>query len=326
MKELTMKKDMQVSQLKEHPRNKEYFADIKDSNPAFWLEFKDSIKRFGIIEPLLVNKTTKEIRSGNQRWKAAIELGIETVPVVFVDDSASDDEIGEMIASNVFRRQIDPFALFEYIAQLRKGHLGNLKKGVADGVNSSIDVRKQTHKDSSFVSAADIWKSLTDEQQDELRAKFETDMNRSEGKLIAELRQIESEKIEAMEEYQRARAAAAESAERENAKQEAIERLESEIRVLKSRDVEEELAERDAQIRALEKQKAALKKKLAEPDLNKVLDDCIKEQRNVSIKLADIFKHKEGLDGDKLQELGNLMAATMATIRNNGKTVLQIGE
>jgi hypothetical protein len=329
MKELSLKKEMKISQLKEHPRNKELFSDIKDTNPAFWLEFKDSIKRFGVIEPLLVNKKTKEIRSGNQRFLAAIELGLETVPVVLVDDDADDDEIGEMIASNVFRRQIDPFKLFEYIAELRKGHHGNIKKGVvgADDSGASVEeAAKTTHKDRTFVSASDIWNTLTNEQKEELKHKFDSEFNRSEGKLIAELRRIEAEKLEAMEKYKELVDTKKSIEEREQAKDEMIQQLQDQIDVLKSRDVEEELAARDAQIRTLENAKAKLKKKLQEPDLNKVLADCIDLQRKVSVKLSDILKHKNDLEQDKLTELGELLMVTMATVRNDGRVVLQIGE
>src|SRR6056297_2372092 len=172
MKDFTMKKEMPISEIAEHPRNKEYFTDIKDSNPAFWLEFVDSIKRFGIIEPILVNQSTKYIRSGNQRYKAAIELGFETVPVVLVDDSASDNEISEMIASNVFRRQIDPFKLFDYIAELRKGSSSVAKPGTANSglpSNTAQNAAQTVHKKTEFVSAADIWHTFTEDQKEELR-------------------------------------------------------------------------------------------------------------------------------------------------------------
>lgn len=330
MKELTLKKETPVSEIKEHPRNKEYFRDIKDDNPAFWLEFLDSIRRFGIIEPLLVNKTTKEIRSGNQRYKAALELGLETVPVVFIDDDTGDDEIAEMIASNVFRRQIDPFKLFDYIAELRVGHYGFKKSKLTNNTEDAIgisseDASKATHKDKQFVSAADIWQTLDDEQKEELKQRFAGELGHSEGKLIAEMRKIEAEKLEAEEKYRELTDTTRSIEEREKAQREMVAQLQAEIDELKSRDVEEELAARDAQIRALEKQKATLNKKLKEPDLNKVLEDCIKGQRDVSVKLSDILRHKDQLNGERLQELGRLMSATLATIRNNGVSVKQIG-
>ena len=69
-------------------------------------------------------------RGRNQRLKAAIELELETVPVLLVDETTSDDEIRKMISSNVFRRSIDPFAMFEYIGRLRKPSSGT-KKGMS---------------------------------------------------------------------------------------------------------------------------------------------------------------------------------------------------
>jgi hypothetical protein len=321
MKELELKQEMSVKDIAEHPKNKDYFSDISDSNPGFWLEFKDSITRFGIIEPLLVNRKTKYIRSGNQRYKAACELGLKTVPVILVDDDAADDEISMMIASNVYRRQLDPFKLFEYVAELRKGHQGNPHDPHPGA--SQKEIRDKVHKKKNFVSASDIWATLTDEQKEELKERFKGEFNMSEGELIKALRKIESEKIEAMEEYKIAKAAAADSERRAQATQAALERLQNEIEILK--DAKEEIAIRDAQIRALEKQKASLKKKLREPDINKILSDCITSQRDVSTKLSDILKHKEALDPNKVKELGELIAATIATIRNNGVSVLQIG-
>jgi len=195
-----------------------------------------------------------------------------------------------------------------------------------DPTKSETEIEKTVRKDRRFVLASDIWATLDDEQKEELRQRFAGEFNHSEGKLIAELRQMEADKLEAMEKYKDLTDEAKSLEERELVKAEMIEKLQSEIDVLKSRDVEEELAARDAQIRTLEKQKAALNKKLKEPDLNKTLEDCIKRQRDVSVILSNIFKNKSDLDAKLLSELGVLMMATMATIRNDGRTVLQIGD
>jgi hypothetical protein len=45
---------------------------------------KRSIQEFGFVEPIVVNKPTMEVLGGNQRAKAAIELGVTEVPAVFV--------------------------------------------------------------------------------------------------------------------------------------------------------------------------------------------------------------------------------------------------
>ena len=147
---MNYKENMAVSKLMEHPENKKLFKDIKETNPTFWLEFLDSIRQDGIIEPLIVNKNTMQVRSGNQRLKAALELGLETVPVLLIDETTTDDEIRKMISSNVYRRTIDPFAMFEYIGRLRKK---------SDFQKSSREVAKEVHKKTTFVKASDIWRT-----------------------------------------------------------------------------------------------------------------------------------------------------------------------
>jgi hypothetical protein len=44
----------------------------------------NSIEQFGILEPLMVSSKGKVIVSGHGRWEAAKQLGMETVPVMYV--------------------------------------------------------------------------------------------------------------------------------------------------------------------------------------------------------------------------------------------------
>lgn len=59
--------------------------------PHNYNEIKGNIAKHGIIEPLLVNKKTNVIISGNLRYQIAVELGIKEVPVVY-----DEIEEGEM--------------------------------------------------------------------------------------------------------------------------------------------------------------------------------------------------------------------------------------
>ncbi len=58
----------------------------------------NSIKRFGFTSPIVANKD-HTILAGHTRWKAAKQIGLETVPVVYVDLSPVDAEL-LMIADN----------------------------------------------------------------------------------------------------------------------------------------------------------------------------------------------------------------------------------
>lgn len=67
---------IKVQLLREHPRNKEFFDDIEGER---WKDFVESIKTSGIIVPLVVTRDYTVV-SGNQRLRAAKELGLEEVP------------------------------------------------------------------------------------------------------------------------------------------------------------------------------------------------------------------------------------------------------
>jgi hypothetical protein len=63
-----------------------------------------SIERFGFAAPIVARRETREIIAGHTRWKAAQKLGLERVPVRFLDVSESeahllalaDNRLGEL--------------------------------------------------------------------------------------------------------------------------------------------------------------------------------------------------------------------------------------
>jgi site-specific DNA-methyltransferase (adenine-specific) len=79
-----------------------------DDNPRFNDEsvagVMNSIEIYGFASPIIARKETRQIIAGHTRWKAANELGLETVPVRFMDVTASqarqlavaDNKLGEV--------------------------------------------------------------------------------------------------------------------------------------------------------------------------------------------------------------------------------------
>lgn len=53
---------------------------------------KESLKKFGFVEPLIVNKRTNTLCGGHQRLKAAESIGFVEVPIVEVDLSLSEEK------------------------------------------------------------------------------------------------------------------------------------------------------------------------------------------------------------------------------------------
>ena len=81
-----------------------------------------------------------------------------------------------MIASNVYRRTIDAFSMFEYIGKLRNDVTNVTYRDIAKATQPTQEqaarlipglistprykIAKEIHKDKSFISAADIFNKL----------------------------------------------------------------------------------------------------------------------------------------------------------------------
>ena len=94
-RETSMRKNSNAEAVKEEEPGKEYMMKLslidpngeqprKDFNQEQIAELADSIKRYGVLQPLLVQKKGEryEIIAGERRWRAAKEAGIKEVPVV----------------------------------------------------------------------------------------------------------------------------------------------------------------------------------------------------------------------------------------------------
>lgn len=73
------------------------------------LELSDSIKQFGVLQPLLVRKRKDyyEIIAGERRWRAAKMAGVKEVPVIIKD--YTEQEIVEIsLIENIQRENLNP--------------------------------------------------------------------------------------------------------------------------------------------------------------------------------------------------------------------------
>ena len=101
------------------------------------LELADSIKQFGVLQPLLVRKRKDyyEIIAGERRWRAAKLAGIKEVPVIVKD--YTEQEIVEIgLIENIQRENLNPIE--EAMAFKRLLEEFNLKQDeVAERVSKS---------------------------------------------------------------------------------------------------------------------------------------------------------------------------------------------
>lgn len=109
----------------------------KNFNEDSLVELADSIKQFGIIQPLVVQKKEGyyEIIAGERRWRAAKMAGIKEVPVIIKE--YSNEEVMEIaLIENIQREDLNPIEEALAYKHLLKEY--NLKQDeVAEKVSKS---------------------------------------------------------------------------------------------------------------------------------------------------------------------------------------------
>lgn len=72
----------------------------RDISESSFEGLKESLKKFGFTQPLVVNRKTGNLVSGHQRLKAANALGMTHVPVVYVDLSVAEEKALNVTLNN----------------------------------------------------------------------------------------------------------------------------------------------------------------------------------------------------------------------------------
>ena len=82
-------------------------------------ELADSIREHGLIQPLLVRKSTNgyEIVAGERRWRAARKIGIKEIPAI-VRELSDEENMLLAIIENMQREDLDPIEEAEGISQM----------------------------------------------------------------------------------------------------------------------------------------------------------------------------------------------------------------
>ena len=93
--------DVEVEKLQPHPKNPTVYGQDEDVS-----DLVDLIKMSGnkIVERLIVTKDLVII-SGHRRWKAAMKLGMQTVPCEFVSYESPEDELLNLFMYNAKREK-----------------------------------------------------------------------------------------------------------------------------------------------------------------------------------------------------------------------------
>lgn len=165
-----------VNELKAHPRNSEFFDDMTGDA---WKAFIESIKTSGVIEPVVITPD-KVIISGHQRVRACKELGIADVLTDMRDYSDEDKILKDLIETNIRQRGIgnpNPVKLGRCIKELERiygvehgGNHGNqyqvatpkvsdlpTQEQLADMIGISVDTLSNYKKLTELVPELQDW-------------------------------------------------------------------------------------------------------------------------------------------------------------------------
>ena len=107
IEKIVEKKGVETLKITEVEPNRE--QPRKNFNEDALLELSDSIKQYGVIQPLIVQKKGDhyEIIAGERRWRAAKMAGIKEIPVIIKD--YSDQQVMEIsLIENIQREDLNP--------------------------------------------------------------------------------------------------------------------------------------------------------------------------------------------------------------------------
>lgn len=107
IEKIVEKKSVETLKITEVEPNRE--QPRKNFNEDALLELSDSIKQYGVIQPLIVQKKEDhyEIIAGERRWRAAKMAGIKEIPVIIKD--YSDQQVMEIsLIENIQREDLNP--------------------------------------------------------------------------------------------------------------------------------------------------------------------------------------------------------------------------
>ena len=136
VKEVVVKEPAEVKvRISQVEPNKEQPRKYCDEDAL--IELSESIKQYGVLQPLLVQKKDNyyEIIAGERRWRAAKLAGVKEIPVVIKD--YSDQEVMEIaLIENIQREDLNPIEEAQAYQRLIKDY--RLKQDeVAEKVSKS---------------------------------------------------------------------------------------------------------------------------------------------------------------------------------------------
>lgn len=125
----------------------------RDFNEEALRELADSIREFGILQPLIVSKLEKEVEAGSvveyeliageRRLLAAKMLGLPTVPVVIRQAGADVEKLEMAVTENLQREDLNPIESARAMAKLQD-QFGMTQREIATRLGKSREAVSNT--------------------------------------------------------------------------------------------------------------------------------------------------------------------------------------
>lgn len=94
-------------EIKAHPRNQQIYADDPDE------EMVEDIRLNGIRTPIVCDVKTKYVISGRRRHKAALSLGMQTMPVIWREYENEEQAVEAIVMHNAYRKKTERQIMLE---------------------------------------------------------------------------------------------------------------------------------------------------------------------------------------------------------------------
>ena len=163
---------VEVSKIKENPYQPRTFFREEDIN-----SLADSIKKYGILQPLVVTKVEKddeggiktayELIAGERRLRACQKLNIDRVPVI-IREPSTQEKLELALIENVQRKNLNPMEKAEAYFRLKE-EFSLLEREIAEITGKSREVVSNALRLLSLPE--DVRQALKNEQISEGHAK-----------------------------------------------------------------------------------------------------------------------------------------------------------
>lgn len=143
-------------------------------SPSDLSALRRSIREFGMVQPILVNKKTNTIVAGHQRLEAAVAEGLEDLPVIHVDLD-KEDERALNLALNRISGEWEQEGLSSLLTEIRAA--GRIEVTGFTETEADKIIQKAIDDASPVVPAEEEFSPVIGERQDYIVLAFDTEMD-----------------------------------------------------------------------------------------------------------------------------------------------------